>query len=116
MNSVLTAEHSSDLAVTSFVLTQKTSGSVSRWTAFLFHSTNQFFIKAPFSSNLASKRSLLILLDLAEKLGASEARVCVSRAERNRDALIAELISLGFELLSPRSQPKMEFDILRFDF
>eukprot|EP00299_Pterocystis_sp_00344_P003943 c14744_g1_i1.p2 GENE.c14744_g1_i1~~c14744_g1_i1.p2 ORF type:complete len:169 (-),score=12.14 c14744_g1_i1:343-849(-) len=116
MNAVLASEYSPNMAATCFVLTQKSANSISRWDAFLSHRTKQFFIKAPFASSHISKQNVMFLLDLAEQFKAREARVCVSRAEPNRDTLISELISLGFDLLSPRSQPIVEFDVLQFRF
>jgi len=110
VDAVLTAQLSTSLDVTSFVLTQ----SGEKLTAFLVHSSYQLFIKSPEAE--LSKSSLLTLLELAEELGVQEVFVCIPSASENCDLLVSEFVSLDFELLSPRSQPTTEFVVLRFDF
>jgi len=115
VDAVLTAQLSTSLEVTSFVLTQSGSNTFEKWSAFLVHSSNQLFIKAPDAAAL-SKSSLLTLLELAEEIGSQEVFVCIPSTSSNCDSLIGEFVSMDFELLSPRSQPSTEFVVLRFDF
>jgi len=112
LSSVFTAEHSDALETTYFVLNQQCGA---RWTAFLLHSTNQFFIKAPALKNM-NKESLLMLLDLAEELGVTEAFVCVSRSSPDCEKLVSEFQHLDFVLVPPCSELSKEFLLLRFEF
>jgi len=112
VSSVFTAEHSDALETTYFVLNNQ---GAARWTAFLFHSTNQFFIKAP-ALKMMSKESLLMLLDLAEELGVADAFVCVPRNGPDCEKLVAEFLNLDFVMVSPISELSNEFVLLRFQF
>eukprot|EP00301_Raphidiophrys_heterophryoidea_P023982 c7647_g1_i1.p2 GENE.c7647_g1_i1~~c7647_g1_i1.p2 ORF type:complete len:121 (-),score=27.20 c7647_g1_i1:512-874(-) len=112
LSSVFTAEHSDALETTYFVLNRQ---GTTRWTAFLLHSTNQFFIKAP-SLNAMNKESLLMLLDLAEELGVADAFVCVSRNSPDCEKLVSEFLNLDLVMVPPCSELNDEFVLLRFEF
>lgn len=112
ISSVFTAEHSDALETTYFVLNRQ---GTARWTAFLLHSTNQFFIKAPALKSM-DKESLLMLLDLAEELGAADAFVCVSRNSSDCEKLVAEFLNLDFTMAPSCSELSNEFVLLRFEF
>jgi N-acetylglutamate synthase-like GNAT family acetyltransferase len=62
------------------------------------------------------KISLVAILDLAEQLGVSEAFVCITRETAETAEMTSEFTSMGFKILSPRSQPMAKFVVLRFDF
>lgn len=112
ISTVFNVEHSDVLDITSFVL--NTQGKA-HWTAFLLHSTNQFFIKAPSHKSMC-KESLLVLLDLAEELGAADAFVCVSRNSADCDKVVAEFLNLDFVMVPPCSELNNELILLRFEF
>jgi len=115
VDSVLTAQHSEDLEISSFVLTSDKSGGISRWSAFYMHNTNQFFIKPPMRVPLC-KQSLLYLLDLAEQLQAAEVFVCLPQNSVTCEPLVAEFVSMDFHVLASKSQINPEYVVLRFDF
>jgi len=114
LNAMFT-EHSASLEATFFVFTRTTGTKISRWSAVLLHSTNQFFIKAPPMSNYC-KNSLIQLLDFAEQLGFAEAFVCVSRVSIDCDEVVEEILNLDFTSVSPRGSLGAEFALLRFQF
>jgi len=112
---VFATPHSEMLNTTFFVVTRTTSTHISRWTALLLHSTNQFFIKAPPLTD-SFEETLVMMLDLAEELRATDAFLCVPVGATDCEDIVSELLRLDFTLVSPCKGVSSEFEVLRFQF
>lgn len=119
MDDVFTMHHSDVLDATFLVFNcngGKGDKPLRCWSAMLLHSTGQFFIKLPQAGGGLCSETLLLLLDIAEEMGAVDAFVCVPRDSPSHDDDVNELLNLDFSRVAPREGLTDHFSIVRFEF
>lgn len=108
-------QHNTNYDTTSFVLNRDSPQGLIRWSSFLLHNTNQFFIKVSTISDVHLD-SLISLLAFAEELGIEDAFVCVERTNPDCGSIVEQLQDLDFCEVPQNPFLSEDFVILRFGF